>query len=84
MSTLSAFQQELLAGTLLGNFQQDALAARQATMSHTEICNLMAYSFINAQTEISPSEALAYGNVASASLPREAVGANLAAQTPPK
>jgi hypothetical protein len=80
--TLSAFQSELLAGTLLGHFSQDALAARQATMSHTEVCNLMAYSFINAQTEVSPAEAMAQTNLAAGNLPREIAGMNTAAQTP--
>ena len=76
------FLAQLLKAGALSSFRQDDNVARQGVMNHQVAGHLMDLSFIRDACEMSIPESYAVQGLANAHTPRDAVNANLAAQTP--
>lgn len=75
---------ELLLGVgSLSALRHDDAVARQGVMNHQTSAHLMDLSFVRDATEMSIPESYAVQGLSMSHTPREAVAANLAAQTPP-
>lgn len=75
--------QYLLGVGSLSSLRHDDAVARQGVMNHQTAAHLMDLSFIRDATEMSIPESYAVQGLSLSHTPREAVSANLAAQTPP-
>lgn len=76
--------QLLLSIGALSSLRMDETVNRQAVMSFVAGSGLMFFTFVRDATEMSIPEAYAVSGLSLSTLPREAVGANLASGTPPR
>lgn len=79
---MDEFAMNLLKIGALTALRQDEAVARQGVMNHQTASHLMDLSFVRDATEMSIPESFAVQGLNASSLPRDAAGLNLAAQTP--
>lgn len=79
---MNEFMTMLLQMGALTSFRQDDNVSRQGVMNHQISSHLMDLNFVRDACEMSIPESYAVQGLASAHLPRDAAGINLASQTP--